>query len=278
MSSTRHRPAAAVLAVWFFLPLLPLLVWMLAERWSFPSVLPSEWGLAGIGQALRSGFTPAVESSFAIATLTAVCATILGALAARALVFGQLPGKRWISVALFAPVFVPPFVVVMGLAPIFLRMRVPPLLAVSLVLVVAAIPYTTFIMRAVYAAYDAHYEDEARLLGAGPWQVMAWVQIPLIAPGLVAAGFMAFVVGWSDYIVTLILGGADLITLPILIGATASGSGSSSAVAALSIAAILPPLLLLVLTRLAQRRRATTGHNRPQPVKSTGSERRLGYE
>ena len=45
--------------------------------------------------------------------------------------------------------------------------------------------------------------------------------------------------------VTLLLGGGQLVTLPILLGSTASGAGNEPTVAALAIATALPPALLL---------------------------------
>ena len=166
----------------------------------------------------------------------------------------RVPGRRALEVLLLAPVAVPPFAVVMGLTAVALRLRVPASVALVAVLVVAALPYTTFVLRSAYAGYDLGYEEEARSLGAGRRAVLTRVHLPLVAPALAAAAFLAFLVGWSDYVVTLVVGGGELVTLPMLVGALASASGNEAVVAATATAAVLPPLLLLVLTGLVARR------------------------
>ena len=74
-----------------------------------------------------------------------------------------------------------------------------------------------------------------------------WCRIPLLAGPLTAAAFLAFLVGWSDYVVTLIVGGGLVVTVPLKVAAAASGTGNDAVVAALSVASVAPPLLLLVV-------------------------------
>ena len=89
------------------------------------------------------------------------------------------------------------------------------------------------------------YEEEARLLGARRTQLWRRVQLPLLAPALARAGFLAFLVAWSDYLVTLIVGGGEVVTLPLVVASAASGLGNDAAVAVLSLGAVVPPVLLL---------------------------------
>lgn len=248
---------AALLALWFALPLVPLLVWSVANRWSFPAVLPTEWGLDGLTTALEQGAAPAFGRSIVLALAVAAIATPLGALAARALTLGRVPAPRLVSGILLAPLALPAFVAVMGLTIVLLRARVPATLAVLLLLVAAALPYTVYTMRVAYAAHDLAFEEEARTLGASRWHVLWRVHLPLVAPGLARAAFLAFLVGWSDYVVTVLVGGGTLVTLPLLVGSYAAGVGNDAIVAVLSLSAILPPLiLLLALGRFGRRYQA----------------------
>jgi len=201
---------AGLLAVWFALPLLPLLLWSVANRWSFPAALPTEWGLDGLATALAQGAGPAFGRSVLLGLAVAAIATPLGALAARALTLGIVPAPRLMSALLLAPLALPAFVAVMGLTVLLLRARVPAPLAVLLLLVAAALPYTVYTMRVAYAAHDIAFEEEARTLGASPLAVLLRVHLPLVAPGLARAAFLAFLVGWSDYVVTVLVGGGTL--------------------------------------------------------------------
>lgn len=64
-----------------------------------------------------------------------------------------------------------------------------------LLLVAAALPCTVYTMRVAYAAHDIAFEEEARTLGASRANVLARVHLPLVAPGLARAAFLAFLVG-----------------------------------------------------------------------------------
>ena len=125
----------------------------------------------------------------------------------------------------------------------------------SWVLTVAALPYTTVLMRAAHAAHDLGFEEEARTLGATARQAVLRVQLPLLAPALAGAAFLAFLVGWSDYVVTLLVGGGQLVTLPLLVASAAAATGNEAQVAVLSLSSVLPPLVLLVAVGIVGRRR-----------------------
>lgn len=274
MSSTLTTPRGAgrvirlaltaLLVVWFALPFLPLVLWAFADGWSFPSPLPTAWGLQGVEDALGFGVLPGLARSVFLGLAVAAIATPLGALAARALTFGAVPFPRAVSALLLAPIALPPFAAVLGVNVLLLRAHVPPVLGVVLVLVVLALPYTTFVMRTAYGAYDLSYEEEARLLGASRAQVLRRVHLPMIAPALARAAFLAFLVAWSDYIVTVIVGGGEVVTLPLIVAGAASGLGNDAAVAVMSLGAVIPPVLLLVsvLTLRGSRSPVTGGRRR----------------
>ncbi len=243
-----------LVAAWFLLPFAPLMLWAFADRWSFPSVLPTEWGWGGVDSAIAQGAVPALGASLGLSLIVAAVATPIGAMAARALTFGAVPWPRAVGSLLLAPIALPPFAAVLGLNVILLRAQIPPEAGLVLVLVVMAIPYTTFTMRVAYAAHDIRYEEEARTLGASRRSVLWRVHVPLVAPALARAAFLAFLVGWSDYVVTVVVGGGQIVTLPLVTAALAAGLGNDSAVAILSLSAIVPPLALLTLAGLAGRR------------------------
>ena len=244
-------------ALWFALPFLPLALWSFANRWSNPDALPQSFGVDGLTAALRNGAAEAFGRSLLLAIVVAAIATPLGAMAARAFARGRVRNAPLVTVILFSPVVLPPFAAVLGINIVLLRAWVPPAVGVVLVLVAIAIPYTTFSMRVAYAAYDDGFDEEARTLGASSRTTLFRVHLPLIAPALARSAFLAFLVGWSDYLVTLIVGGGNIITLPLIIASGASGVGNEASVAVLSLSAVIPPLILLAL--LARPRRTTPG-------------------
>jgi putative spermidine/putrescine transport system permease protein len=70
--------------------------------------------------------------------------------------------------------------------------------------------------------------------------------MPAIKPGLIIAGFFAFIVSWSQYVLTLQIGGGKILTLPVLLVSTASG-GDVAITGVLTIVSALPVVVLLGL-------------------------------
>lgn len=255
MTALRRRTTATLLVLWLVVPVTPLVLWAGATRWSGPARLPQDFGLTGWQTALDAGVVPALVRSGLLGIVVAVIATPLGMLAGRALGWRLLRRPALPSIVLLAPVVLAPFAVAMGLDVAILRFGVPEEVAVVLVLSVFALPYTTFTMRATYLALDPALEEQARVLGASARQARRRVTLPAATAGLVTATGLAFLVGWSDYAVTLLIGGGQIVTAPLLIGSSAAGSGNDALTASLAISASLPPLAALAVFTWATSRR-----------------------
>lgn len=250
------RWATALVGLWLVVPLLPLLLWAFATRWSVPSAYPQEWGLRGWENAVAAGVLGAAGRSFVLAVLVTAVATPLGMMAGRALGWHEVRRPGVVALVLLAPVVLPPFAVSMGLDVLILRLGLPDPLAVLLVLSVFALPYTAYTMRAAYQTVDAGLEEQARVLGASARQARRRATLPAVRSGIAVAAGLAFLVGWSDYVVTLLVGGGQLITVPVLIGATAAGTGREATVAALSLTSVVPMVAALLAARWWARRTA----------------------
>lgn len=234
-----------VLVLWLVLPLVPVALWAVAGTWRAPDVLPGSFGLEGIAALLSPQIGAALGTSLLLGLCVAAAATplgLMGALAVRGL--PRSPG-RVLEAVLLAPLAIPPFALVMGVNVVLLRLYTPAFLGTVLVLVVTAMPYTAFMFRSALASYDDRFDDVARSLGASGWQAVRHVRLPLLAGAAARAGFLAFLVGWGDYVTTLLVGGGQLRTLPLILASAASATGNEQFTAALSLAVVVPPLLLL---------------------------------
>lgn len=241
----RRQLVSLLVAALILLPILPLVAWSFAEQWTFPAIVPQAWGWPE--QVWNAGTVAAFATSFVLATFVACAATMLGAMAGLGLRRAPRAVSTAASILLLAAAAAPPFALAMGATVGSLQLGVAGPPAVAMVLVVLALPYTTFVMRAAFAGYDESLEEQGRTLGMTSWMVLRWIRIPLLLPSVATAALLAFIVGWSDYIVTVLLGGGDLITLPLLIAGAASGTGNEQSLAFLGMLAIAPPLMMTTL-------------------------------
>ena len=215
------------------LPVVPLLLWAVADRWRAPALLPQEWGSRRLADAAAGRRRRRLRALAGCSGLVvAVLATPLGAMAGRALAVAAGARSTAVLAVLLSPLALPPVRRRAGPGRAAAAAAAcPATLGVVVLLVVAALPYPTLTLRVAYAAHDRGFEEEARLLGASAVAVRASVLLPLLAPALAVAVFLAFLVGWSDYIVTVLIGGGRLVTLPLLVASAASATGNDAAVA-----------------------------------------------
>ena len=224
-------------------------IYAFAQRWFYPALWPAEWSTQAFERQLSN---PQIHGawwrSFVIAGSVAGLSLLVGYPAARALELRRVPGKRLIYALLFVPTVVPAVATGIGLNILFLRLGLNgTIFGVVLVHLVPVLPYAVLTLGGVFAAYDPSFEDQARVLGAGPWRTWIRVTLPLIFPGLVVTAFFAFLISWSQYLLTFLIGGGQVLTLPILLFAAASG-GETSNIAVLALIFVAPLFVLIVLT------------------------------
>ena len=70
---------------------------------------------------------------------------------------------------------------------------------------------------------DPDLEAQARTLGASPMAVLRYVTFPAIAPGMALAASFAFLISWSQYLMTVLIGGGRVLTLPLALVAFQRG-------------------------------------------------------
>ncbi len=246
------------LALALVLPLMPLALWSVAHGWRFPAILPSEWSLKAWAYAFSptSGVLQSLGVTVFISAAATALAAVVGVPAGRALGLHVFRGRGVVVILLLAPAILPTIAVAMGLHGVFLSLGLTGTVwGVILAHLIPVLPYMVLVMAAVFAGFDTDVEDQARSLGARPLQVFAHVTLPAILPGLMTGALLAFLVSWSQYLLTLSIGGGKVQTLPLVLFTFAT-SGRNDVTGAVAMIYILPGLLALALTS-----RYLTGRN-----------------
>lgn len=253
--------AVLVIAL-LLLPFLPLVLASFSRAYFHPQVLPEAWSLRAWALVLGpgAGTWAALRDSVVVALAVTAVSLVVAVPAGRVLATRRFRGRRAVEVVLLLPILVPGIAVAIGLHVTFLRLGLAGSLpGVVLVHLVPATPYVVLLSAGVFANADLGLEAQARTLGASPRQVAWSVTRPLVAPGLAVAALFGFLVSWGQYATTLVVGGGRVVTLPILLFASAAG-GDVAVMAATALVHALPALVLLVVTaRVLGRGVATLG-------------------
>jgi len=233
-----------------FAPLVVQVIWSFAFRWYFPDLLPSEWGLNAWRYVFseNSNVGEGLLNSLGIAIIVSLLSIAVGLPAARALALHDFRGKGLVEWLLMVPIIVPSVVATMGIHIVFIRLRLADTYTgVVLIHLIPCVPYMVLVMTSVFANYGTALEDTARTLGASPVRTFWHVTLPAILPGLLVATLFTFLISWSQYVTTLLIGGGRIISLPMVLFPFISGANNATA-AAISLVFVAPAILALLFT------------------------------
>ncbi len=245
-----HTVVIAGIVIAVLLPAIPLVIWSLSGGWWFPRLLPEQWSLRSWRYLASpaSRVAEATRNSVIIALATTAVSVPLGVPAGRALGLYRFRGKRFAEALVFAPLIVPALAVIMGVQVVLIRAGISATLGgVVVAHLLPALPYMVMVMRAVFSAYDPEYEQQARSLGASRWETLLHVTVPAVLPGVVTGALFVFLISWSQYALTLLVGGGRIITLPVLLFAFVT-AGDHAMTGAVSLLFLAPALLILVVS------------------------------
>lgn len=255
MTSNLKKPinpkiTVAILSLTIILPLMWLIVQSLARSWRFPELLPPElsWRAWNYLLAPSSGISAALLNSLLIALIVTVLAICLALPAARGIALYNFRGKTLILFALLLPILSPAIATAIGGHALFLRYGLTDsYLSIILAHLIPTVPYCVLTLTGSFLRFDVNLEAQARTLGASAWQVLRFVTLPSIAPGIVVSAVFAFLISWSQYLTTLLIGGGKIVTLPlILVGF--QRSGDEAVTSALTLIFLIPTIIFVSLT------------------------------
>lgn len=252
MLNVKHNFATVARFVLYFLFLAPIAIFLLhafSMRWFYPHVLPQEWTIEPFMRQVSNPKTQqALWKSTQVALLVSGLSLLVGYPAARTLGLHAIRGKSVFMLLLFLPTVVPPVATGIGLNILFLKIGLAgTILGVVLVHLIPVLPYTVFALSSIFARYDPNYEYQALVLGAGRLRIFLTITLPMVLPGVMVATLFAFLISWSEYLLTLLIGSGQIITLPVLLFSTVAG-GNPTSISVLSLLFVAPPIVFIVLT------------------------------
>ena len=203
------------------------------------------------------GLSSAFGTSLSIAALTTLISVVLGTFVALALVRYRFPGRGPTNALVFLPLATPEVVLGAALLGWFLTLNVATGYATVLIAhVMFTLGYVVVTIRARLEGMDLHIEEAAQDLGANQLTTIRKITLPLIAPGIAAAGLLAFAISIDDFVVTNFNAG-QTITFPLYVyGAARQGVPPQVNVLATMVMVVVVTLMLVniwVQRRLARR-------------------------
>jgi trehalose/maltose transport system permease protein len=205
-----------------------------------------------------SFFTRALVNSTIVAFAVTLISLAVGSLAAYALGRFRFRGRQAVLYLMLSMTIFPQIAILGALYTMMRDFHLYDRIG-SLILsyMIFTLPFTVWVLTSFMRALPGDLEEAAYVDGATPLQVFYKVLLPLIAPGLVTTGLLAFIAAWNEYLYALsFIQSTDKYTVPLAITSFVGKSGSSFQVpwGQIMAATVVVTLPLITATLVLQRR------------------------
>jgi putative spermidine/putrescine transport system permease protein len=141
---------------------------------------------------------------------------LIGVPAAYALARKDFRGKRLLVLLFLLPLMVPPITYGIPLATVMYQLHLAGTLpGVIIANLIPALPFVILVMTPFVEQIDTNIESAARVFGANTRQMFIYTLLPLLAPGILAAGLLVLVRTVAMFELTFLVAGPDTQTLVV---------------------------------------------------------------
>ncbi|MGF3065918.1 ABC transporter permease [Facklamia sp. P12945] len=203
-----------------FLPISILLIWAFTARWPWPHLIPHNLSLRGFENLVRqpNQLLTLILSSVFISSCVAMLSSLIALMTARATVMAKGFFKNFIQLTIALPFLIPVIVFATGIhQKMFEWGWANKLWGVILAHLIYSLPYASYLVIDAYHAVGLHLEEQAWVLGANKLKAFWKITFPLLLPVLATSLATSFIVSFSQYFLTLMIGGGKIQTLSVII-------------------------------------------------------------
>jgi multiple sugar transport system permease protein len=202
--------------------------------------------------SLDLAFMQNLWNSVLLSSLSVALSLLLGVPAAYAFARFKFPLSEDIAFTLLSFRFAPPLLVLLPLSLYYQAIGLDDTY-VGLIWVyqLIALPLILWIVRGYFEDISPDIEHAYRIAGHSWLQTFTRIAIPLARPGIAAAGLLAFIFCWNNFVFALILASAE--KQPVTVGALAFVTASGIQYGQIAAAIVLSVTPTLALALFAQR-------------------------
>ncbi|MDG1471783.1 MAG: ABC transporter permease [Ascidiaceihabitans sp.] len=167
----------------------------------------------------NEAFLDAAWVTLKVAVVSSTIATVLGTMAAYALVRGgRFFGRTLFSGMVFAPLVMPEVITGLSLLLLFIGIGLDRgVLTIILAHTTFSMCFVSVVVSSRLSTFDRSLEEAALDLGATPFAAFRLVTLPIIAPAVVSGWLLAFTLSLDDLVIATFVTGPSATTLPMKI-------------------------------------------------------------
>ncbi|WP_448058491.1 carbohydrate ABC transporter permease [Cellulomonas hominis] len=268
--SRRPGPLSTVLA-WLYALVLVVPVYYLAtsafktniEIYTRPFALPANWLWGNFSTAWNSAqIGPALLSSLLVAAVAVVLTLALAVPTAYALARNDGRLARAISGTFATGFLIPPFAALIPTVILAIKMGLFYTREFQILFLPAsALPLSVLLLVQFMRTVPHELVESAALDGAGHWQILRQVFVPIAMPGIVSVTILQVLAFWNEYLFSLTITGTapDIRTVQVALPTLVSDSTNFGVLAAGTVITLLPVYIAYSLMHRRMQEALTAG-------------------
>jgi spermidine/putrescine transport system permease protein len=204
--------------VFLYAPILILIVFSFNAS-KFASASWKGFTLKWYGQLFHNeAIGAALKNSLIISTSSTLISVIFGTMVSLAMERYKFRGKLAFDALLYLPIIIPDIAMAVMLLLFFVMVKMPlGRYTVIISHIAFNISFVAIVVRARLSQLDGSLEEAAQDLYANNWETFRRVTLPLLMPGILGGGLLAFTLSLDDFVITFFTSGPGATTLPLRI-------------------------------------------------------------
>lgn len=202
-------------------------------------------------------FLTALRNSVIVAGSVTILSLLVGALASYALGRFRFRGRTPVMYLVLSMTMFPQIAVLGSLYDMINRFGLYNKLgALTMTYLIFTLPFTVWVLTSFFQGMPRELEESSYVDGATPFQTFYKIMLPLVGPGLVTTGLLAFIGAWNEFLYALsFTQTAEHRTVPVAIFnfGTTTGGGFEVPWGPMMAATIVVTVPLIALTLIFQR-------------------------
>ena len=241
----------AVFVLFFYGPMLNMLMIAFANEYPTGVVFPSDWGIKWWQYIFgQSYLVSSMATSFTVAIITTMISMLLCIPAAYSIARFKYPGRKVIMLSFLLTNAFPKLGIFTSIAILFYKYNLmgtyPGVIIIHLI---NSMMFMVWLPASAFRSVHTQQEEAARDVGAGPVRTFFKVSLPLAMPGIAVATLYTFLGSMEEGQGTMLVGLASVKTMPVELYGVILDSTILQPGAVLSLLLMIPAAVLIFAPR-----------------------------
>ncbi|MDO4616066.1 MAG: carbohydrate ABC transporter permease [Lachnospiraceae bacterium] len=241
----------AVFILFFYGPLINMLMLAFADEYTVPHVLPTVWGFKWWQYIFaQKNLVSSIIQSFTIAIATTAISMVFCIPAAYSIARFKYPGRKIFMLSFLLTNAFPKLGIYTSIAVLFYKyglMGTYP--GVIIIHMINSMMFMVWLPASAFRSVHRQQEEAARDVGAGPIRTFFKVTLPLAMPGISVATLYTFLGSMEEAQGTMLVGLARIQTMPVAMYGIVLDSTAVQIGAVFAILLIIPSAVMIFLMR-----------------------------